>query len=120
MNESMEAPVLHKETMCCAVSMAYNFCTLKGEVVLAEGCCGDMSSCINLFKAIDPRVREIQTYRGEKAARLFRKEDDGWTPVDTWKQGVKKGAAHRNGVEEESEEKEIVLEKNAKESVLEF
>ncbi|MEO1102948.1 MAG: hypothetical protein AAFW98_04330, partial [Pseudomonadota bacterium] len=37
-----------------------------GSVVLEPGHCTDMSGCIKVFTAIDPSVRDIFTFSGER------------------------------------------------------
>ena len=45
--------------------------------------CCDMEGCINLFRAIDPGVRRIETYAGGQCDTFYWRDDrDRWCSID--------------------------------------
>lgn len=50
-------------TQCYVSHLSYDFESRSGELHMGELSSTDMRGCIELFKAIDPEVREIRTYR---------------------------------------------------------
>jgi hypothetical protein len=38
----------------------------RGRLIMTPGACCDMSGCIALFERIDPQVRRIETFSGDK------------------------------------------------------
>jgi hypothetical protein len=66
---------------CHVVSLAYDFSSHTGRLYLvAQGCC-DRDGCLELFQAIDPEVRAIQTYSGDQPDMAFRKMGTEWMSV---------------------------------------
>jgi hypothetical protein len=63
---------------CHVVSLAYDCCSHTGQLYLLDGDCCDMTGCVALFKGIDPKVTAINTYSGDKADTVYRKEGTEW------------------------------------------
>ncbi len=59
---------------CHVVSLTYDFRSQTGQVYLLDGDCCDMTGCVALFQGIDPKVTAIDTYSGDKADTVYRKE----------------------------------------------
>jgi|SRR6516165_85640 hypothetical protein len=57
--------------------VTYSFNNRVGKLFMPEGCCCDMSGCINLFRRIDPKVQFIETWAGETLDTCYRKLHDG-------------------------------------------
>lgn len=73
-------------TMLCAVrALAYNFVEKTGHVIMDEIGCVDMGGCIDVFTAIDPEVRGIQTWNEVDGERFedtaYIKRNDAWHPI---------------------------------------
>lgn len=56
----------HPTLMCDVASLTYEFNTRTGTLVMGDGDCCDMRGCIAVFQAIDPDVRQINTFSGRK------------------------------------------------------
>ena len=63
---------------CDVVSLVYDFRSHTGQLNLPDGDCCDMSGCLALFEAIDPKVTAINTHSGDKADTVYRKEGTEW------------------------------------------
>lgn len=46
--------------------LAYDFNEASGRLYMPDGVCTDMNGCIALFTTIDPKVRSILTFAGDK------------------------------------------------------
>lgn len=68
--------------VCKVKTLSYDFRTGVGEIHFPPFHCCDMDGCIKLFTAIDPKVKDIQTYSGEKMdTRYTYSFDEGrWIP----------------------------------------
>jgi hypothetical protein len=64
---------------CEVHTVAYDFRTKAGSLDVQGGKSCDMQAAIDLFELIDPEVRLIQIYAGERTDERFR-----LTPVGTW------------------------------------
>jgi len=62
---------------CCVYAMQYLFPEKVGFITFATGECCDMTSCLSLFKAIDPKIRQIQTYSGDKKDTCYLLSEKG-------------------------------------------
>jgi len=68
--------------LCPARTLAYDFETMTGRLYLPTGCCCDMRGCVQLFLAIDAKVRRIETYAGDKQdTRYERRGTAQWRAV---------------------------------------
>jgi hypothetical protein len=67
----------------CSVSgLTYDFENRHGALIMPAHCCCDMMGCINVFRAIDPEVREIKTYSGDATDTRYERNDQGqWRAV---------------------------------------
>lgn len=64
---------------CCVLSLDYDFTRHVGRVIMREWDCCDMIGCIEVFEKIDPKVKEVETYSGEKLDTFYRLgEDSQW------------------------------------------
>jgi len=67
------------ELDCRVRNLAYDFESRTGRLDMPPVCCCDMSGCINLFRAIDPDVRRIETYSGGLRDTFYeRNGEDQW------------------------------------------
>ena len=56
----------HPKLQCTVIGVAYDFPSQTGRLIMTPGACCDMSGCIALFERIDPQVRRIETFSGDK------------------------------------------------------
>jgi hypothetical protein len=56
----------HEGLACLVRSLSFDFANKRGELHLPPNCCCDMSGCIAVFQAIDPEVKEVQTFAGKE------------------------------------------------------
>lgn len=66
---------------CHVVSLTYEFHTHTGQLYLLDGDCCDMTGCVALFEGIDPEVKAIKTYSGDKADTVYRKKGTEWNAL---------------------------------------
>jgi hypothetical protein len=78
-----DAP-FHPKLMCSICRMSYDWLTRTGELHFPEGSRCDMTGALELFKAIDSRVRAIRTFAGAKSDAIFFKRGKEW---QTWLPG---------------------------------
>jgi hypothetical protein len=64
--------------VCDVISLAYDFRSQTGELYFPGGNCCDMSGCVAVFEGIDPKVTAINTYSGDEAETMCRKEGKKW------------------------------------------
>jgi DNA helicase TIP49 (TBP-interacting protein) len=62
------------------MKVIYEFSTHHGYLYMDEGCCCDMTECIEFFQMIDPDVTHIFTFAGNKADTKYRLTEEGWCP----------------------------------------
>lgn len=67
-----------KRLKCSVVSLTYDFGSHTGQLYLLAGDCCDMTSCVALFEGIDPKVTAIDTYSGDEADTMYRKDRTEW------------------------------------------
>lgn len=63
---------------CFVKTVEYDFATRRGRLVMGDRSCTDMSACIALFKAIDPKVEIICTFAGERADTIYALRNREW------------------------------------------
>lgn len=68
----------HKKLKAYICSIHYDVFTKTGEVFLNHDSCVDMQSCIDLFLAIDPEVKLIETKLWNKMNTCYRRSGDEW------------------------------------------
>ena len=73
----MTEGVYHDGLQCWVLGLTYDFASRTGRLNMEEGACCDMTGCIRLFEAIDPRVLVVQTFSGEKQDTEFRHSKTG-------------------------------------------
>jgi len=73
--------VWDKRLKCNVVSLAYDFHSHTGQLYLLDGDCCDMTGCVALFEEIDPKVTAINTYSGDHADTVYRKEGKEWNAL---------------------------------------
>jgi len=64
--------------MCHVFSLTYDFCNHTGQLCLLDADCCDMRGCVALFEGIDPKVTTINTFAGDRADTVYRKEGTEW------------------------------------------
>ena len=82
-SQSSRLNLFSAELMCRVRELRYDFERRRGYMRLPWGNCTDMSGAIALFKRIDPRVREIDTFEEDEegnplADTRYRLETSGW------------------------------------------
>lgn len=71
--------IFHSGLQCNVVSLTYDFCQQVGRLRMEDYSCCDMTGCIALFEKIDPEVRKIKTFSGEKRdTEYVRQPRGGW------------------------------------------
>jgi hypothetical protein len=81
----------HPKLRCTVRRLNYDFTAGIGEIYLAEGACTDFSRCIEFFSQIDPEVRSIDTYSGDKPDVSYIQIAGEW--------GIEDHSARRSGEE---------------------
>lgn len=74
MNESR----YDERLMCEVISLSYDFGTQTAELYLPATNCCDMTGCVELFEAIDPKVVAINTHSGDRIDTAYRKAGAEW------------------------------------------
>lgn len=70
----------HPKLQCYVLELRYDYEQRIGVAVLGSATsCTDMGGCIAAFQAIDPEVRQIQTYadRGRKPDTVYTRGENG-------------------------------------------
>lgn len=70
----------HDKLQCFVLELKYDYEQRIGIAILGnDQSCTDMSGCIETFKAIDPEVKQIQTYadRGRRADVIYTRGNEG-------------------------------------------
>jgi hypothetical protein len=62
---------LRSDLHCDVHGLTYDFSTRTGTLRMPEGDCCDMSACITLFQAINPKVRRIETFAGATPDTIY-------------------------------------------------
>jgi len=77
-----EPGVFHITAQCFVHELRYDFNARVGHLMMEDESCTDMAGAIELFRRIDPGVREIATYAGghPDTGHVFR--DGDWQAVD--------------------------------------
>lgn len=70
--------VFHDNLHCLVQRLEYDFARRAGVLYLADHNCTDMRGCIDLFKAIDPRVKDIVTIAGKRRDTSYRLIGEKW------------------------------------------
>lgn len=79
--------------MCFIVSMAYDYETRIGQLILAPEGCTDMTGAIGVFLAVDPNVERVETIgTPECQSTTYQRTTYGWRMVE------KGGYLSRNAV----------------------
>lgn len=81
MSMSFTKPQLryHDLMQCYVRSIHYNFERKRGQVVMGNEGCTDMSGCIAFFEQIDPKVQRIETgYGNDQLDTVYRKRGNDW------------------------------------------
>jgi hypothetical protein len=63
---------------CFVNRLEYDFTKRSGKSFLLPGNCCDGPACIKLFEAIDPEVKEIQTFEGANVDTLYWRRKEEW------------------------------------------
>ena len=81
MNDS-EKKYYDERLQCFAEVLDYDFKTRTGILYIgSHGCC-DMTGCVKLFKAVDPRAETINTFSSESPDTIYKKQGAGWQAFD--------------------------------------
>jgi hypothetical protein len=51
---------------CSVLGISYDFALRTGDIHFPGGCCCDMQGCVAFFLSIDPEVRLIRTWSGDR------------------------------------------------------
>jgi hypothetical protein len=79
-----DGEAFHHGLQASVRSVSYDFRRQRGRLDMEELCCCDMSGCIALFKAIDSKVREIETFAdGKRDTTYVQQARGGWQAVAT-------------------------------------
>jgi hypothetical protein len=70
--------ILDNRLGCYVNRLQYDFNTRKGQLFMGPKNCCDASGCIELFKAIDPEVKEIETFEGANADTVYLLRGGEW------------------------------------------
>jgi hypothetical protein len=71
-------PTQHRGLVCQVNDLQYNFDTRTGILRMPKGNCCHAPECIAIFERIDPNVKEIKTFAGDKPDTSYVKSSDGW------------------------------------------
>ncbi len=66
---------------CWLQRLVYDARTRTGRLDFPPANCCDMTGAINLFTAIDPDVRVIETFAGGVPDKVYRREDGEWAAL---------------------------------------
>lgn len=94
-NAASDEVPLHRDLMCCAVSVGYDFRLRRGRLDIDDGCC-DMAGCINFFLRIDPACQRIDTFNCGERDTCYRLRPQGWEAFEHVR-GVGMGPQPRDG-----------------------
>jgi hypothetical protein len=78
--------MIYEEKLQCNVhKLTYDDRLRKGKLFMpADNSC-DGPACIERFKAIDPEVREIETFAGTDTDTLYMRDGDMWITRACWR-----------------------------------
>lgn len=86
--EKQGGPVFNEALACYVISLYYNFFAQRGNLYLPEGNCCDMTGCLELFKEIDPNVKDIHVFSGDELDTIYTKYHGQWISLvwahDKW------------------------------------
>lgn len=72
-------PRFHSKMQCYVLSVSYDFNRRRGQVVMDDDACTDMSGCTEVFESIDPEVDHIETgYLAGRLDTVYRKRNGEW------------------------------------------
>jgi hypothetical protein len=69
---------LHPTLLCDVHRVEYDFRSKVGNLFMAPAHNCDMTGCVALFKAIDPKVKMIATFSGDRPDTLYLSRGDEW------------------------------------------
>jgi hypothetical protein len=69
---------LDRELMTTVHRIEYDPARKLGRVLMAPGCCVDMSGTIALFERIDPDIRTIETFAGNETDTSYHRVNGHW------------------------------------------
>jgi hypothetical protein len=75
-------PPFRNDVQCFVERLSYDFRLHLGFLYMARGSCCDMTGCIKLFKAIDPKVVGIQTFEMKENGEEVRAKDTCYFKYD--------------------------------------
>lgn len=79
MNDATIKRLLNKELWCSVVSLGYDYVGGFGRLDMVDGHCCHMPACIRLFETIDPNVKRIQTFSGNRIDTIYIRRGKEWT-----------------------------------------
>ncbi|MBY5841426.1 hypothetical protein J3P71_03995 [Rhizobium leguminosarum] len=68
----------HSKLKCQVKSLSYDFKTRTGTLLMAEINACDAMGCWEIFSAIDPDVKRIETFAGDKADTFYIRSGKEW------------------------------------------
>jgi hypothetical protein len=75
-------PVVSDQLQCAVHAVTYDFVGRFGSVIMGDGSCTDMTGCIRMFEAIDPKVERINTgYTNGQPDTRYEKSDGQWKAI---------------------------------------
>jgi len=75
--------VYRADLVCEVEGLHYDFEKKVGRLLMAETSACDLGGCVALFTKIDPDVKLIETFAGDKSDTIFKRSNDGWKAVLT-------------------------------------
>lgn len=70
--------VWHAELVTLVLSLSYSYPARRGRLDLPAGCGTDRGGAIRLFAALDPKVRQIETWAGGRRDTVYCRTRTGW------------------------------------------
>lgn len=87
-DEKQGGPVFSETLACYVISVYYNFFAQRGNLYLLENNVPDMSGCLQLFRSIDPNVKDIDVFSGDELDTVYTKYHGQWISLiwsrDRW------------------------------------
>ncbi|MGA0615619.1 hypothetical protein [Paracoccus sp. KR1-242] len=78
--------IFEPRLQCYVSELRYDWNTRRGVLHMPEeGDCTDMKACINLFRAIDPEVKLIETFGGGVPDTVYHRKRDRWSATHNGK-----------------------------------
>jgi hypothetical protein len=77
--------IYEKKLLCNVHKLLYDYRLRKGKLFMPANNSCDKTACIEMFKAIDPEVREIETFAGTEVDTLYMRDGEMWITRACWR-----------------------------------